>query len=422
MDEAVLVRVRNLGKKFCKSVRQAMLYGLQDVASAMLGLGAGASASSRARPDADHVPPPVALRKDEFWALQDISFELERGERLAVIGPNGAGKSTLFKLLSGIMAPTRGRCEIHSRLSSLIEVGSGFHPQLTGRENIYINAAILGMSKKETDRKFDEIVEFAGVSDFIDSPIKFYSSGMYVRLGFSIAAHLEPQILLVDEVLAVGDMAFQAKCLEHMSRLADTGCSIIFVSHNEELVRRLCRRGLLLDRGRRVFEGDLDGCYRAYHELDLDGWIGETHRAGNHKVEIQDVQFLDTNGDEQDAFVPGERMTLRVHLVAHEPVARPILDVGFNSIMGYVGASANNRYEGCTIERLQGKCCIEITFPNVYLAPGAYRVSLVLFASDHLEIYDWRRNRWAIRIEGDVHTRGALYMPSHWRTLPRENG
>src|SRR5262245_41815440 len=194
-------------------------------------------------------------RSDEFWALRDVSFEVARGETLDIIGHNGAGKSTILKLLSGVTAPTSGEIRISGRLSALIEIGSGFHPELTGRENVFLSGSILGMPRREIAGKLERIVDFAGVRDFIDTPVKHYSSGMYVRLGFSIAAHLEPDILLLDEVLAVGDAAFQVKCLERIHDLHRQGRTIVFISHDLASVERLCSRVLLLNHGRIIANG-----------------------------------------------------------------------------------------------------------------------------------------------------------------------
>ena len=190
------------------------------------------------------------LHEREFWALQDVSFQIRRGEAWGIIGANGAGKSTILKLLSNVLKPTKGKINVHGKMSALIEVGAGFHPDLTGRENVYLNGCILGMKRQEIARKFDEIVEFAGISEFIDTPVKRYSSGMYARLGFAVAAHVDPDILLVDEVLSVGDMEFQKKCLDRMHRLVAGGTTVIFVSHNLQAVQMLCSSALLLKTGK----------------------------------------------------------------------------------------------------------------------------------------------------------------------------
>ena len=205
-----------------------------------------------------------ALAPEEFWVLNDVSFQLRKGETLGIIGHNGAGKSTMLKHLSGIMEPTRGSITVNGRLSALIEVGAGFHPDLTGRENVFLNGVILGMTRAEIKRKFDEIVEFAGLEEFIDTPVKRYSSGMFARLGFSVAAHLEPDILVIDEVLSVGDFAFQRKGLEKMRAIAKSGATVIFVSHNLQAVAEFCQRGILLERGRIIEDGPTDQVVRRY--------------------------------------------------------------------------------------------------------------------------------------------------------------
>lgn len=216
-----------------------------------------------------------------FWALQKINFEMQKGDRLGIIGRNGAGKSTLLKILSRIVEPTTGKITMRGRVSSLLEVGTGFHPELTGRENIYLNGAILGMSKNEIDRRFDEIVDFSEVEQFLDTPVKRYSSGMYVRLAFSVAAHLEPEIFVVDEVLAVGDTAFQKKCLNKMELIGSQGRTVIFVSHNMRTVQQLCNRALVLDKGRLAFSGSV--------EEATDHYLGAQHRTGDHWPLVRDL-------------------------------------------------------------------------------------------------------------------------------------
>lgn len=234
MASDVVLRVENVSKRFALGERHD---ALRDLIPSIL-----ANLAGRSRPN--------STAKKEFWALRDVSFELCRGEAFGIIGANGAGKSTMLKLITGIMEPTSGRMDIRGRLSALIEVGAGFHPDLTGRENIYLNGTILGMSRAEIDRKFEAIVEFSGLTDFIDTPVKRYSTGMYARLGFSVAAHVDPDILIVDEVLSVGDMAFQNRCLERMNKIIRGGSTVIFVSHNLQAIAELCPRTVLLDAGR----------------------------------------------------------------------------------------------------------------------------------------------------------------------------
>ena len=246
-----VVKVGGVSKKYCRTIKQTMLYGITDLTKNFLGLN---QRSER-------------LRDGEFWALNDISFELNRGECLGLIGPNGSGKSTLLKLLNGIFMPDKGKIEIKGKVGALIEVGAGFHPMLTGRENIYVNGAILGMNKKEIEKKFDQIVEFAELGEFIDSPVKHYSSGMYVRLGFAIAIKSRPDILLVDEVLAVGDSKFQAKCMNAIENIKDSGTSIILVSHNEVIIERNTTDSLFLNQGDQIYIGSTGEALKLYSNL-----------------------------------------------------------------------------------------------------------------------------------------------------------
>ena len=254
MSDDVVISVEGLGKKYRLGQRSNGRYtALRDViADKAKGLF-GSRHSSQ-----------VTRHSDDFWALKDVSFEVKRGEVVGIIGRNGAGKSTLLKILSRITEPTEGRVRLKGRVASLLEVGTGFHPELTGRENIFLNGAILGMTKAEIKRKFDEIVAFAEIEKFLDTPVKRYSSGMYVRLAFAVAAHLEPEILVVDEVLAVGDVAFQKKCLGKMRDVSAGGRTVLFVSHNMQAIRQLCSRSMLLDAGQKISEGSSDDVIGQY--------------------------------------------------------------------------------------------------------------------------------------------------------------
>lgn len=238
---------------------------------------------------------------EDFWALKDISFEINQGDRVGIIGSNGAGKSTLLKILSRITEPTSGKIHLGGRIASLLEVGTGFHPELSGRENIYLNGAILGMTKAEIKRKFDEIVDFSGVEKFLDTSVKFYSSGMYVRLAFAVAAHLEPEILVVDEVLAVGDAQFQKKCLGKMEAVAKEGRTVLFVSHNMAAIQRLCTKSIVLKEGRIGFQGEVDAAEKYYLMAGSSQaqrfWPDISNAPGNKVVRLRAVKFVDENGN-----------------------------------------------------------------------------------------------------------------------------
>jgi lipopolysaccharide transport system ATP-binding protein len=292
---AVAIAVEGLGKRYLlthqhkapyHSLRDSIVEGAQDLGRAAKRLVQGKASSAHAG-------------REEFWALKDVDLEIEQGERLAIIGRNGAGKSTLLKLLSRVTEPTRGRARLRGRIASLLEVGTGFHPELTGRENIYLNGAILGMGRQEIERKFEEIVFFADVEKFLDTPVKRYSSGMYTRLAFSVAAHLETDILIIDEVLAVGDAAFQRKCLGKMDDISQQGRTLLFVSHNMAAVETLCNRAVLLAGGKIVDKGDT----RRIIEVYSKNWRQRAElsdrrdRSGTGRARLESISIVDSKGE-----------------------------------------------------------------------------------------------------------------------------
>jgi lipopolysaccharide transport system ATP-binding protein len=260
-----IIKVENLSKKFVIGHQSEAIVGYKSLRESISNsVNSLAERFLKPSKKANFNP-----NREEFWALKDVSFEIKQGERVGIIGRNGAGKSTLLKVLSRITEPTQGRIRIRGRVASLLEVGTGFHPELTGRENIFLNGAILGMNKAEITRKFDEIVDFAEVEKFLDTPVKRYSSGMYVRLAFAVAAHLEPEVLIVDEVLAVGDVQFQKKCLGKMGEVASQGRTVIFVSHNMAAIRTLCSTAMLLNKGKVVYLGSSSECLKIYEGENL---------------------------------------------------------------------------------------------------------------------------------------------------------
>jgi len=311
--------------------------------------------------------------REEFWALKDVSFEIKQGEVVGLIGRNGAGKSTLLKLLSRITEPTRGRIRLKGRVASLLEVGTGFHPELTGRENIFLNGAILGMGKMEIRRKFDEIVAFSEVEKFLDMPVKRYSSGMYVRLAFAVAAHLEPEILLVDEVLAVGDAAFQKKCLGKMGEVARGGRTVLFVSHNMDAVRTLCQRGILFEDGKIKADGSAEGVVEDYLAGLSTGFSRK--QSADAAMAIQKVALKNDRDQETREFCPGEDMIVEIAFHARKRVERPYIILIVEGKRGNC-FTANMMLDGHRPKFLEGKGLISCRFRAIPLLPQRYIVRM----------------------------------------------
>jgi lipopolysaccharide transport system ATP-binding protein len=365
---------------------------------------------------------------DDFWALNDVSFEVQPGEVIGIIGLNGAGKSTLLKILSRITKPTKGRVELNGRVASLLEVGTGFHPELTGRENIYLNGSILGMSKKEIDQKFDAIVAFAEVERFLDTPVKRYSSGMYVRLAFAVAAYLEPEILIVDEVLAVGDMNFQRKCMQRMGEVGQGGRTILFVSHNMAAVERLCTRAILLDRGRTVTEGDVPSVIGEYNRRALSAQGGSSDAfAGGRKGVFCGLALLDERGASTN-FVPlGGAVRLRMELASAEVLTAPQIGIGFDDAAGQRILTIHTPLSEVAIERVAGECAVECRIPNCPLAPGDYWLKVAMVVAGR-EVDSVERALHISVTNGDAFgegrgfTRGLCVSPSVWTSHPRREG
>jgi lipopolysaccharide transport system ATP-binding protein len=314
------------------------------------------------------------LQHVDFWALKDISFQIKEGEVVGIIGRNGAGKSTLLKLLSRITVPTEGRIRIDGRIASLLEVGTGFHQELTGRENIFLNGAILGMTRAEIVRKFDEIVEFSGVEEFLDTPVKRYSSGMYVRLAFAVAAHLEPEILIVDEVLAVGDAAFQKKCLGKMGSFARSGKTVLFVSHNMEAIRTLCERSIWLKEGRLYKDGRTDEIVEDYFN-STSNEISFSCASPDHGLIIQKIVLRNDRGEETNQFRPGEDLVVEIHYDAQKRLELPYVVLGIQGINGSC-FTANMLLDGQRPEALDGAGKLCCRFKSLPLFPQSYSVKM----------------------------------------------
>jgi len=320
-------------------------------------------------------------QETEFWALRDINLEIKQGDVVGIIGKNGAGKSTLLKIISRITQPTTGKVTIKGKVASILEVGTGMNRELTGRENIFINGAILGMKQAEIRRKFDEIVAFSGVEKFIDTPIKHYSSGMYVRLAFAIAAHLEPDILIIDEVLAVGDAEFQKKCLGKMDDISRSeGRTVLFVSHNMGAVRGLCKKAVLLANGKIESMGNVEEVISKYLSNPTGRFIiGQEGK--DEKVILEEVRLLNSMGETTQDFKTGDSLTVEVKYFAKEVIKRPFFWIGVKSQYGSL-FGANMLIDGNTPEKIEGEGIIRCTFKELPLLPQTYSVWVGARASD----------------------------------------
>ncbi len=350
---------------------------------------------------------------ETFWALKDVSFDVKQGDRIGIIGRNGAGKSTLLKMLSRIVVPTKGRITIDGRVASLLEVGTGFHPELSGRENIFLNGAILGMSRNEIRSKFDEIVAFAEVDKFLDTPVKRYSSGMYVRLAFAVAAHLEPEILIVDEVLAVGDAEFQKKCLGKMKDVSGQGRTVLFVSHNMAAIQNLCDTAIFLQQGQIQMSGEAPKVVAAYlrsaSESAAINIADRTDRSGNQVLKFQSVALQDESGKALTSFQCGKKvvMSIRFKNNSGSPLRNLNIAVGIDDEYGQrVGFMSNDLTDQVfNAEPAQER--VEISIPKFPFRQGIYTFSL--YAKVNGEVADWVREAGTIDVEaGDFYGTGKL--------------
>lgn len=372
------IKVENLGKSYLvgHNTEQSERYSaLRDVIAC--------NAKNFVRKTRDMITGRPIVQGDEveeFWALKDINFEIKQGDRLGIIGRNGAGKSTLLKILSRITEPTTGRVTIYGRVASLLEVGTGFHPELTGRENIYLNGAILGMGQKEIQRKFDEIVEFAEVEKFLDTPVKRYSSGMYVRLAFAVAAHLEPEILVVDEVLAVGDAQFQKKCLRKMRSVSGEGRTIVFVSHDMSAVINLCNKGLLIQSGQANVIGPVAQTVNKYFDsvsdsasIDLDNFSGN-RRGPKNFVRIHSISVSDLSGVPISVVGMGESLMVSLSLNFSSVKNNCIFGVMLRNASGQLIHDFRSSFDKFYPNFNLGLNIVKVTIPCIKVYPGSYTI------------------------------------------------
>ncbi|SRR6266851_1860060 len=356
-----------------------------------------------------------AKRSEHMWALRDVSFEVKEGEALGIVGHNGAGKTTILRILSSITSPTQGEITVRGRLAALVEVSSGFHPELTGRENVYLHGAMLGMRRSEIRRKLDSIIEFSGVSQYIDVPVKRYSSGMYVRLGFSIAAHMDPDVLLLDEVLAVGDAAFQAKCLERIAELRKKGRTIVFISHDLAAVYRLCDRALLLSHGRVLMDGPARSVIDEYQRMTFagEGTPVEDESGSETTARCTSVSF--SSPDSPASARTGYSMVARLGYRASRTIADVVFRISIYWPSGYLCAQLSTESSEGGIRLEAGAGVIEFQCPVLPVVPGLYRVDLAIEANGQ-EINVQERCA-TLRVEPGKIASGDFYIENSWKVV-----
>jgi len=362
-EDAVVIKVENISKKFSRSLKKSMIYGITDITKNIFGQSSNSD----------------KLRKGEFWAVNDVSFELKKGECLGIIGPNGAGKTTLLSMLNGIYMPDKGKISLYGKTGALIAVGAGFHPMLTGRENIYINGAILGMSKEEIDEKFETIIEFADIGDFLDMPVKNYSSGMFVRLGFSVAVHCEPDFLLIDEILSVGDLRFRYKCARKMQQILSK-TSIVFVSHNLRRISRICDRVLLLNEGAIVCEGPPDIVIAEYMNQFMDLEVAQNDvliKTAIEGIKGFDAYLVTENGRKTRELEFGKSFSLNIFIKSEKTFSDVVIVASIITSEGILATIINS--DGSEFKEIKvGENWIKCQVIDPRLNPNNYKIRMKL--------------------------------------------
>ena len=406
----LVLDVENVWKIYCRRLKKAMWYGLKDFGREMIGAG-----KTRTHKD---------LRPGEFFAVRDASFQLKQGECLAMLGPNGAGKSTMLKMINGLIRPNGGQITVRGKTGALIELGTGFNPILSGRENIYINAAVLGMKKAEVDRQFDEIVDFAELGHVINDPIKTYSSGMKMRLGFSVAANLQPQLLIMDEVLAVGDVGFRMKCFAHLNKLVEQGVSIVIVTHAVSMLQRIASRAVVFGRGKIVFDGDLETGTTVYEEMmavsHQDNKRPETATSENAAL-IEKVEIQNDLGQKQTEFGTGDPIKVKIRLKAQAKLKNARLVVALSSPVHGTVFSTSTPYQDVQFDLDPPGQTVTLTFDRVPLLIGAYYFNISLYGPETTDFYDRRTGQGNFRITSPatdsygMGINGMVEINHHWK-------
>jgi len=400
MSSEVLVKVDNVSKKFCRRLKRSLWYGIKDIISEIFCVSGGKN----------------KLRKHEFRALDNISFELRRGECLGLIGHNGAGKSTLLKLLTGLFNPDEGKISMTGDVCGLIELGAGFNPILTGRENVYVNAAVLGIPKREVDKVFDEIVEFAEVGDFIDTPVQNYSSGMKVRLGFAVAAQMKPDVLLIDEVLAVGDLAFRIKCFNKIEELIKS-CAVVIVSHNMAALARITSKCIVLNKGQISFQGNSEDAIQHYYSLVDTEKLSADYQSVENEADVEEIALINDEGQNTD--VVGYNVPVTFSFCAKIPkrYKKFIVSVLFVNHGMELVAQCNSKFSDVLLINDGTTKQIKISIPKLLLKPGKYSVNLTIFDESHQRYLYWNHHAKIFRVEGGFVGGSSVQFDAEWNIV-----
>jgi len=367
---------------------------------------------------------------DVLWALRDVSFEIGRGETVGLIGANGAGKSTALKLISRVIVPNQGRIRVNGRVAALLELGTGFHPELSGRDNIYLSGALAGMGRQAIARQYDSIVAFSDLENFIDMPVKHYSSGMFARLAFAVSVHLDPELLLVDEVLAVGDQAFQRRCLDRIAEFQRAGVTVCFVSHAADAVRDLCTRAIWFDHGCVIADGPAESVLRRYQdealkreEQRLASGAGPdpSLRWGNRRIEITSVRLLDSQGQERHIYETGEPLVVQMGYLAREPVESPVFGVAIHRLDGIHVTGPNTAFSGLHLPAVVGAGTVKYRVPYIPLLDGQYGITAAVHNEADTEMFDYHDRAYPFRVVnlpgGFGERYGLMTLRGEWQVL-----
>jgi len=385
MSDEILVKVEGVSKKFCRSLKKSLWYGVSDIARDLNPF----ASRQKAEPTSES-----GLRKDEFWAVNDVSFELRRGECLGLIGRNGAGKTTLLKILNGLIKPDAGRIEMRGRVGALIALGAGFNPILTGRENVYVNGSVLGLTKREIDASMEDIIDFADIREFIDSPVQGYSSGMQVRLGFAVATAMEPDVLILDEVLAVGDAMFRNKCYARIGNMQKRA-AVIFVSHAMDQVARLCSLGLFMSKGRTSGMSSAEKAVELYEQSN-ESDDAEASSFCRLNDPVEEATFV---LDDSDIFHNGA-LNLKLKIKTRSELNAPFMRLFFFGADGSLAGEWNTDIGAKVLNFKPGESEVAIVLPSITLRPGLYRVSLIMHEKNSIKQPVWFHKYHLLKVNG----------------------